>query len=201
MSQSMYSRAEEGDIRGMTVGSLERIVEAMGASLAIEIRFRGGLIDRLIDARHASLVEFVVSVLGRAGWLIEIEFGFNVYGDRGSVDILGWHAATRTLLIVEVKSRFTDLQAMFLSLARKVRLIPDVVRKELGWDPLVVSRLIAVDGTHGNRTILRQHASTFDATFPERSIAIRRWLRRPSGPIAGVWLISHDAVQCRASAR
>src|SRR6476619_544631 len=111
VSQSVYSRAERGALAGMTVGSVERIAAAVGGNLSLEVRYRGGLGDRLVDGAHAALVNHVVAVLRATGWLVELEFGFNVVGERGSVDILGWHAASRSLLVVEVKSRFTDLQA------------------------------------------------------------------------------------------
>lgn len=201
LSQSVYSRAERGEIRGMTLASLDRLADAIGASLAVDIRYRGGLIDRLIDAQHASLVELVIGVMRRAGWLVELEFGFNVFGERGSVDILAWHAATRTLLIVEVKSRFADLQAMLLSLARKLRLVPGVAREERGWDALIVGRIVVAYGTHGNRSVMARHAAMFDAALPERSVAIRQWLKMPNGPIAGVWLVSPAAVQSQVDRR
>lgn len=201
ISQSAYSRAELGDLAGMTVGTLERVAGALGADVRVEVRFRGGLGDRLADAMHAALVDLTVGVLTSLDWLVELEYGFNVFGERGSVDILAWHAATRTLLIVEVKSRFTDLQAMLLSLARKIRLVSDVVRAERGWDALTVARIVVTLGTTENRSILARHAAIFDAALPARSVAIRRWLRAPTGAIAGVWLISHDAVKGRVMPR
>jgi transcriptional regulator with XRE-family HTH domain len=115
ISQSAYSRAELGDLAGMTIGTFERVAGALGADVRMEVRFRGGLGDRLADAMHAALVDLTVGVLTSLDWLVELEYGFNVFGERGSVDILAWHASTRTLLTVEVKSRFTDLQAMLLS--------------------------------------------------------------------------------------
>jgi transcriptional regulator with XRE-family HTH domain len=194
VSQSVYSRAERGELVGMTLGSLDRVAEALGASLSLDIRYRGGIGDRLVDAAHAALVNHVVAVLRSTGWHVELEFGFNVFGERGSVDILAWHAATRTLLIVEVKSRFTDLQAMLLSLARKLRLVPEVARRERGWNALDVARIVVAYGTHENRSILAAHASSFAVALPERAVAIRRWLRSPNGGVAGIWLVSRGAV-------
>jgi transcriptional regulator with XRE-family HTH domain len=194
VSQSVYSRAERGEVDGMTIASLDRIVSALGGALLLDVSFRSGMGDRLTDAAHAALVD-VVGVLGRAGWRFELEFGFNVFGERGSVDILAWHAATRTLLIVEIKSRFTDLQAMLLSLARKMRLVPDIARKELDWDALVVGRFVVAYGTTENRSVVAKHAAMFDASLPARSVAIRTWLRAPSGPIAGVWLVASETVR------
>lgn len=195
ISQSVYSRAERGDLTGMTVGTLDRILASIGASLVVDIRYQGGLGDRLVDAAHASLVEIVVGVLRRYGWEVEVEYTFNVFGDRGSVDVLGWHVATRTLLIIEVKSRFTDLQAMLVSLARKLRVVPDAVREERGWDLAHVGRVVVTYGSAENRSILARHASTFDVALPARAKEIRPWLRHPEGPLSGVWLMSRDLVE------
>jgi transcriptional regulator with XRE-family HTH domain len=194
ISQSVYSRAESGRLEGMTVGSLDRIATELGANLVVGLRYGGGLADRLVDAAHATLVEFVVGFLRDRGWQVELEFSFNVFGERGSVDVLGWHAPTRTLLIVEVKSRFTDLQAMLLSLSRKLRLVPTVARDEMGWDAASVGRVILAYGTAENRAVLDSHSSIFGAVFPARAQVVRRWLGDPSGPIAGVWLVSDGIV-------
>ncbi len=195
ISQSVYSRAERGDLTGMTVGTLDRIAASIGASLVVDLRYQGGLGDRLVDAAHAALVEIVVDVLRRYRWEVEVEFTFNVFGDRGSVDILGWHPATRTLLIIEVKSRFTDLQAMLVSLARKLRVVPDAAREARGWDAAQVGRVVVAYGSAENRAVLARFASTFDTALPARATEIRRWLRNPGGPLSGVWLMSRDVVE------
>jgi transcriptional regulator with XRE-family HTH domain len=194
ISQSVYSRAERGDLTGMTVGTLDRVAASIGASLVVDIRYQGGRGDRLVDAAHAALVEIVVGVLRRHGWKVEVEFTFNSFGDRGSVDVLGWDPASRTLLIIEVKTRFTDLQAMLVSLARKLRVVPDAVREERAWDAVHIGRIVVAYGSAENRAVLARYASTFDAALPARANEIRRWLARPEGPLSGVWLVSRDVV-------
>ena len=193
VSQGAVSRAERGAIGGMTVDSIERIVSSLGGSLFLDLRFKGGAADRLLDRVHASLVDHVVGTL-RDEWEIVVEYTFNHFGDRGSVDVLAWHARTRTLLIVEVKSVFTDLQAMLASMSRKLRLVPDIVRRERGWDAVAVGRVVVVAATGSNRAIVDEHAAIFEASFPARARAIKHWLRSPDGPIAGVWFVSQDAV-------
>jgi transcriptional regulator with XRE-family HTH domain len=199
ISQTVYSRAERGHAAELKLSALERIAMALDANLIIDLRYQGGLADRLIDRAHASIVEVVIAALRRAGWDIVVEFSFNVFGERGSVDILGWHAATRTLLIIEVKSRFTDLQDMLLSLGRKLRLVPDEVRRELDWDPIAVGRIVVAPGTTENRNVINRHRATFDTALPAQATAIRRWIRAPHGPIAGVWLLSSDTLRGRAA--
>lgn len=133
VSQSLYSRVERGLGWSQKVSTMARIARALDADLVVDLRYRGGRVDRLIDRAHAAIVETVVATLRSAGWETVVEYSFNVFGERGSVDILAWHAATRTLLLVEVKSRLTDLQAMFHSLGRKLRLVPnEASRTRLG---------------------------------------------------------------------
>jgi transcriptional regulator with XRE-family HTH domain len=193
VSQGAVSRAERGLIGELSVDVVDRIASALGASLYLDIRYQGGAAARLLDRVHAALVDHVVGSL-RRDWEIVVEYTFNEFGERGSVDVLAWHARTRTLLIVEVKSAFTDLQAMLLSLGRKLRLVPDLVRRERGWDPLAVARIVVVAGTTSNRSIVAEHPSVFGVSFPARSREIKAWLRQPSGPVAGIWFVSRDAV-------
>lgn len=194
ISQSVYSRADRSELHGMTLGSLDRIATALGATLDLSIRYRGGLGDRLVDAAHARLVDHVVARLQAAHWQVELEFGFNVFGERGVVDILAWHAATSSLLIVEVKSRFTDLQAMLASLGRKVRLVPDVTRRAFGWEVAHIGRIVVAAGSTANRSVVASHPSVFDVALPASSLEIRRWIRQPDRPIAGLWLVSPESI-------
>lgn len=193
VSQGAVSRSERGLIGELPVDLVSRIVSAMGASLYLDIRYQGGVGDRLLDRVHAALVDHVVATL-RADWEVVVEYTFNQFGERGSVDVLAWHARTRTLLIVEVKSALTDLQAMLLSLGRKLRLMPDIVRRERGWDPAAVGRIVVVAGTTSNRAVMAAHQAVFDVSFPSRTREVKAWLREPSGPIAGVWFVSRDTV-------
>ena len=41
------------------------------------------------------IVEHVVAATRASGWEVLVEYGFNHYGDRGSVDVLAWHAGSR----------------------------------------------------------------------------------------------------------
>ena len=61
-----------------------------------------------------------------------VEYTFNHYGERGSVDVVAYHAGHRALLIVEVKTRLTDLQAFLASFGRKLRVVPALVRDDRG---------------------------------------------------------------------
>ncbi len=192
VGQSVVSRVERGRVDGVTIATLERIASALELDLRIELRGRAGDVDRLVDRDHARLVELVVTRLKAEGWEIVVEYTFNHYGERGSVDVLAYHAAHRALLIVEVKTRLTDLQAFLSSFGRKLRVVPGSVRADRGWDAVDVGRILVIPGTTANRAIVERHRSVFDVSFPARAAAIRAWLRAPIGAIAGVWFLSNS---------
>jgi transcriptional regulator with XRE-family HTH domain len=200
VSQSVVSRAERGLLHLISFEQLERIGRVLRVDFFLDARWLDGDTDRLIDTVHAAIVEVVVRLLRRLGWTVMVEYGFNVYGERGSVDVLAWHPRFQVLLIVEVKSRLTDLQATFASFARKVRLVPDIVRREQGWDPRHVGRLLVLPGTKGNRAIIDRHAAMFETTFPERMPAIRSWLRNPDRGLGGIWFLSSSPTRTRKQA-
>lgn len=179
---------ESGQLERVSVRRFRRVCAALQIDSSLELRWRGGLGDRLVDAGHAGLVETVLAELVRAGWETLPEHSFNVYGDRGSVDILAWHAATRTLLIIEVKTILTDLQATFISLSRKVRVVPGDVER-LGWHRLALGNVIVVAATHGNRSTVASHQAMFDAVLPSRTVDVKRWIRSPHGDLGGVWFV------------
>jgi hypothetical protein len=51
---------------------------------------------------------------------------YSVYGERGSIDLLAWHPAIRTLLVIEVKTEVSSVEAMLRKHDEKVRLAPRV---------------------------------------------------------------------------
>lgn len=162
---------------------------AVGADLDVRVRWRGETLDRLLDEAHAGLVDRVVIELNRAGLETAVEVTFNEYGDRGSVDVLGWQAATRALLVIEVKSVVPDAQATLVPLDRKTRLGKRIGALR-GWEVATVSRVLVVADRPMNRRRIAGLASTFDAALPARGHEIRRWLRSPHGSIAGLWFLS-----------
>lgn len=191
VSQSVVSRTEHGRLDELSFGALDAIAAALDVTVFLDARWDDGDVDRLIDRAHARIVEHVVGILRANGWEVLVEYGFNHYGDRGSVDVLAWHEESHTLLIVEVKSRLTDLQATFTAFARKLRIVPRLVRSERGWDVRHLGRLVVMPGTTANRTIVTNHAATFATLFPERMPAIGTWLRQPDRSLGGVWFVSN----------
>src|SRR5688500_18816374 len=91
VSRSFVSQVERGFIHNADLERLERVCHALGADLDVRVRWRGEGLDRLLDEAHAVLVDRMVAELRLAGWEAAIEVTFNDFGERGSVDVLGWN--------------------------------------------------------------------------------------------------------------
>ncbi|HET9344671.1 MAG TPA: helix-turn-helix transcriptional regulator [Candidatus Limnocylindrales bacterium] len=194
LSQGVVSDLEHGRLEQVGLATARRVAHALDVRLSMSAMWRGGEADRLLDRAHASIVDHVVGVLKELDWNVLPEFTFNVYGDRGSVDILAWHPRERILLIVEVKATLTDLQNLLASLSKKRRVVPAAAARELGWQARHVATVVVAAGTTGNRGIVARHRSTFDTAFPARSHEVRSWLRRPHGALSGLWFVSTRTV-------
>ncbi len=110
VSRDDVSRLERGRLRELRIDVVVRIFEALGGRLDLVPRWQGGDLDRLLNARHAAMHESVARwFLGLAGWEIAPEVSFAIRGERGVVDILAWHAGTRTLLVIELKTEIVDV--------------------------------------------------------------------------------------------
>jgi len=122
----------------------------------------------------------------RPAWETAVEYSFNDYGDRGSVDILGWQPEARALLIVETKSDLRNVQETLHALDVKLRVVPRLVRAERGWRAAAVGVVMVLADVRAERQRVDRHRSTFDAALPARTVEVRRWLERPAGPLRGL---------------
>jgi transcriptional regulator with XRE-family HTH domain len=200
VSRWVVSQIECGRADRFTLDVVKRVVDATGGYLSVRIQFHGEGMDRLRDRAHARMVEDVVSLLVAFGWVVETEVSFNHFGERGSIDILAFHARAGTLLIIEVKTVVPDVGGMLMTLDRKVRLAPGLAQAR-GWTARSVSRLLVLPEASTPRRRVADHAVTFGTSFPARNEAIRRWLRRPTEPIRGLFFLSSGAIASTRSSR
>ena len=184
VSQSLIARVERGGAGRLRLDSLERIAKALEARLSVRLDWRGEAADRLLDAGHAELVEFLLGLLREAGWAGIPEVTFSVGPERGSFDILAWHEPTGTLLIVEVKTVVPDMQAMLATFDRKQRHANGVARGR-GWRPARIWSLLAIGESRTSRRRVEAHSATFAARFPDGAVAAKRSLRAPAAVPAG----------------
>lgn len=188
VGQATISLIERGHLDRLAIRTIRSVFAVVDARFDSAVSWRGGAIDRLLDERHSLLVGAVADLLRAESWLVELEVTFSVYGERGSIDILAYHPATRTLLIVEVKTELTSIEEAIRRHDAKVRLGVEIAADRFGWpvDAVPPSRLLVVLETSANRRRVSRHDQSLGVAYPARGRDIRRWLRRPAGPVRGL---------------
>jgi len=204
VSRESISRIERGALRGVSLGTIERVAGALDAIVDVMLRWQGAELDRTLDAAHARLQEWCAHELAALGWLVRVEVSFNQYGERGRIDVLAFHPAMRALLVVEVKTALGDLQDTLGRLDVKVRLARTIAR-EAGWtDVVAVVPVLALAEGRTTRRIIAAHATLFER-YRLRGRQARAWLRRPAAPTPTglLWFLnvpdSHQATSTRRS--
>ena len=194
VSRGVIARIESGHAAAVTVETLEKVARPLGARVICRLTWQGEGLDRLLDADHAAIVEGVVRALRDSSWLVATEVSFNIWGERGSIDVLAFHPTARAVLVVEVKSVVPDVQATLVTLDRKVRLAPEIAR-ERGWEAAAVAKLLVIRDDRTARRRIEQHAATFGTTFPDRIARVRAWIRDPSPdrPLRGLWFLTSES--------
>jgi len=167
VSATVISRIERGRLREVSLDALEQLAGALDIQLSIVARWRGGDLDRMLNARHAALAERSIAWLAKLGpWVVRPEVSFAFAGERGIVDILAWWADRRALLVVELKTDIVDVAELLGTFGRKRRLAARIAA-ELGWRPDVVGACLLIDEGRTNRRRVAAHALTFRASLPD----------------------------------
>lgn len=180
---------EANRLETLRFGEVARALAALDAELVIDASHRGAAVERLIDEGHARLVARVIELLRLDGWEVRPEVTFNHYGDRGSYDILAWHVATRSLLVVEVKTELPGMDRTLRPLDTKIR-VASTVAREFGWHPVAVSRALVLPDTTSSRRQVARHSMVLRAALSATSRELRSWLRAPAGRIDAIWFLS-----------
>ncbi|MCU0505802.1 MAG: helix-turn-helix domain-containing protein [Chloroflexi bacterium] len=191
--QSTVSRIEHGALDRLQVGTVRAVAEAVGSTWEPAVRWRGGELDRLIDERHAILVGAISKRLAAYGWDVEQEVTFSIYGERGSIDLLGWHAETRQLLVVEAKTMLASLEETLRRQDVKVRLARRIATDRYDRTAAGVSALLVFPDSSTVRRRVARHAAVLDRAYPLRGGQLRAWLREPDGRAAGLMFLSSIA--------
>jgi transcriptional regulator with XRE-family HTH domain len=215
VSQTLVSRAERGDVAGLTLGSLRSTAAAYGVRLDLAPRWRGGDLDRLLAAGHASMHDQVSRLLARhPAWLVVPEATYAIGSERGAVDVLCWHPAARVVLVIELKTQVVDLNDLMGSMDRRRRLAARMAA-ERGWvapardgrpfrggghdaaDITVATWVLVAEG-RTNRRRLAAYASVLGRAFPGQRARLAAILRDPvqeaatgAGPWDGLSFLSY----------
>ena len=193
LSQGEISLFERGRIDGMPVRTVRRILSGLDAELVLVVRWRGGDLDRLLDAAHARLGDDLARLLEADGWEVAPEVSYAIFGERGSIDLLAWHADAATLLVVEIKSEITSVEGTFRKHDEKVRLAARIARERFGWAAGVTARLLVLPEHRTVRRHVEDKAALFSRVYPLRNVGVRRWLQSPAGPMSGILFLPNTS--------
>ena len=201
ISDSTYSRIERGQIDRIKVDTIRKVGAVLEVRVLLETRWRGAAIDRVLSSRHAAMTETVARMLIDAGWEIHPEVSFNHFGERGVVDIVAWHAATRTVLLIELKTALADVNDLLAVTDRRRRLAA-IIAKPFGWDPDLVGQWVVVAASRTNERRVADHRVALRSAFPSDGRSVKGWLARPISPMSALWFLpdSHPTGRRRASA-
>lgn len=183
VSPSVVSRIERGLADSMPMGVVHRVGVALDAWVDFDVRWRGGELDRAINQGHAGMHEAVAAWFARLErWELVPEVSFSIYGERGIVDGLAWHADTGTLLVIELKTELVDISAVLGTFDRKLRLGPQIAG-ERGWRPRVVAGWMLLAEGRTNHRRVAEHRAVLRARFPDDGRRVPGWLLSPSGAL------------------
>lgn len=186
VSDTVVSRIERGRLQDVSLEALDAVADALDIHLSIVARWRGGDLDRMLNARHANLAERAIAWLTSIGpWVVRPEVAFAFDRERGVVDLLAWWPDRRALLIIELKTDIVDIGELVGTFGRKIRLARRIAA-DLGWQPDVVGACLLIDEGRTNRRRVADHSRTLRAFLPDDGRKLRAWLHDPQGTLAAL---------------
>jgi transcriptional regulator with XRE-family HTH domain len=183
---SAVSLLERGLFGDLPLTTLRGIAAALGMWYDITPRWRGVDLNRLVNGPHDALQGGVLRWLAKLpGWIAMPEVSFSIFGERGAIDILAWHAATQTLLIVELKTFLVEPAELVRKMHQRMRLARRI-GAEQGWRPRTVAQWVIVTDTRTNRRHLAAHRALLAPLATLDGRRMRTWLRSPDGPVSAL---------------
>jgi HTH-type transcriptional regulator/antitoxin HipB len=185
--RSSVSRIERGRLDGVAIGTLLTVARILDVQVSITARSRGADLDRLVHAKHAGLHESVARWFEASmrEWVLAPEVTYSIFGERGVIDLLAWHPATRAIVVIELKTDVVEVEDLIGQMSRRARLAR-AIAAERGWDAASVSVWVVVAESRTNRRRLAAHRSVLRNAFPSDGRAMRAWLHAPTGTMAAL---------------
>jgi hypothetical protein len=190
---------EKGRLDALAMGVIRRVLGALDMSLELRPKWQGVELDQQMGGAHDALQAAVVAFFDRLeDWVVVPEVTYAIFGDRGAIDILGWHARTRTLLIIELKTLLVDAGEVVRKSDERTRRASEIA-SERGWHPKSIARWLIFTDTTTNRRSVRRHEPILRPLSELDGRAMHLWLRRPTGPVSALsfWTAPSAKIQRR----
>src|SRR5919197_1196770 len=178
IGRSPVHRLDSGE-----TGSLESYVRVASAlSLKVELRFEGPgagreRLRRDEDFVHAAMGELEARHFRGMGFQVAIDEPYQHYQFAGRADVVAWDLERRTLLHLENRTRFPNIQEVAGSFNAKRAYLPHILadRLGLGGNWRTVDHVIAVAWSSECLHALRLRRSTFEALCPDSVDSFSEW--------------------------
>jgi transcriptional regulator with XRE-family HTH domain len=193
-----YVATIERDRGNPSLAMADRFAAALGIQL--DLVYRKPVVLRSHGQQeivHARCVGYLARRLRRLGWETASEVEIVHGRSHGWIDLLAFDPRTRTLLIIEIKTRIDDLGGIERQMTWYERVAYESAIR-LGWSPRrTLSWLVALASDEVD-AVLRANAEVFVQGFPHRSdemLAIAAG--HATGPLSGRGLALCDPVSRR----
>lgn len=191
ISQSSVSRIERGHLATLPHVAVRAVARVLEIRLDTVPSWRGGDLERVMNARHSALHESLADRLaGEPGWVSAAEVSYSIWGERGVIDRLGFHAERQMLAAFEIKADLADPAGLVAQVDRYRRLAPEIARGR-GWEASRVSSWVAVADTDTNRRRLAAHRELLRGAFPADGRGLGQWLRDPAERVDGLTFLAY----------
>ncbi len=171
--QTVVSSIERATHENPPLETVKRLCLALDADLTVEIRPARivGKSDQR-DPAHAACVAATRRILERAGWTTASEVEIVTGRARGFIDLIAFDAASRRLLVIEVKTDIRDVGALERQVGWYVRESRTAALR-LGWQPRTVSGVVVCLATAAVDAAVLVNRDELAAAFPIRGRAVR----------------------------
>lgn len=150
-----------------------RIGDALGLDLELVGRRPIVLDPRSTSVVHSRCSGYVGRRLRSGGWLVAREVEIVHARSHGWIDLLAFHPGTRTLVVVEIKTRLDDLGAVERQLAWYERSAPAVATARFGWRPSGGASWLLLLQSDEVESAIRRDRDLLREGFPMRATEMR----------------------------
>jgi transcriptional regulator with XRE-family HTH domain len=146
-----------------------RIAEALG--LELDFRVRAPIVfgrSRQRDLVHARCSGHIDRRLRRGGWSTQREVEIVHGRSHGWIDLVAYDPRTRTMLIVEIKTRLDDIGLLERQVAWYERTGPAIASR-LGWRPVRILTWVLVLASDEAESVMQTDREVLALSFPGRA--------------------------------
>jgi hypothetical protein len=184
VSRWTVARVEQGRLNRVALPSMRAVAGVLDISIELAIRWQGAELDRVASSGHDTLHEAVARLLDeRSDWIAVPELSYSIWGERGVIDVVAWNPASRTLLVIELKTEIVEVGRLIAQVDRYRRLAL-LIARDRGWSPARVAAWVIVADSRTNRRRLAEHRGVLRSAFPDDGRTARGWLRSPDQAVA-----------------